>query len=458
MRSRIRAQKFAAVALTALFALAGAIAPVAAWSNRGDLYGTHDWILDQAFRLLDDQNIDMSWVDRAIALKATDDPDTVEVAADPSRKIEHTYTATGRRGGAIHRITEHYAKIVRAHETHDYDEASYQLGMLAHFYGDLSMPYHTNQDAQTADPEHYQYELLVNDLTRKGSDMPNWSVTSTNWNVSSMQNVRTAAVAMAAYSRARYQTVHDNLEANDTSLSDPVKNVTKEVLIRASGDLADLIKSVPTGVANPPPVGTLQLWSRWHGVKGNEQNQLIYGRVRDVNGDLMEGVRVDVTFPTGNGTETWPFWTDATGEGHVRIEVGNPPLMVRKDVSGKVKTDQVVATDGDWYCRTVKMADGDSGFWTDVSDRSVIAGQKVTIKTYVRTTSGDPIEGLFVDWTWELGNGEVMVTTGFTNANGKATSSFIIENGTTHAQVYVYAHTSAYSVNRKSKTWFQRSD
>ena len=51
-----------------------------------------------------------------------------------------------------------------------------------------------------------------------------------------------------------------------------------------------------------------------------------------------------------------------------------------------------------------------------------------------------------------------MVTTGYTNSNGKATTSFVIENGTTHAQVYVYAHTSAYSVNRKSKTWFQRSD
>jgi hypothetical protein len=458
MRSQIRPQSLATIALTALLALAGSIAPVAAWSNRGDGYGTHDWILDQSLRLLDERGIGHAWVDRTIALEATDDPDTVEVAADPSRKIEHTYTATGRRGGAIHRITEHYAKILRAYDAHDYDDASYELGMLAHFWGDLSMPYHTDQAAQEADAEHHQYELLVNDLTKGPTDKPGWSVANTNWNVSNMPNVRTAAISMAAYSRARYQTVHDNFEANDTSLSNPVENVTEEVLVRASGDLADLIKSVPNGVGNPPRVGTLQLWARWHGVKGNEPNQLIYGRVRDVNGDLMEGVRVDVTFPMGGGTATWAFWTDDTGEGHVRIEVGNPALMVRKDVSGKVKTDQTVATDGDWYCRTVKIADGADGFWTDVSDRSVVQGQRVTIKTYVRTPSGDPVEGLFVDWTWELGGGEVMVTTGFTNENGKATTSYVIENGTTHAQVYVYAHTSAYSVNRKSKTWFQRSD
>jgi hypothetical protein len=457
MRSRIRAQTRAAATLIALLAFAGSIAPVTAWSNRGDGYGTHDWILDQALRLLDDRGIGHGWVDRDIALKATDDPDTVEVAADPSRKIEHTYTATGRVGGAIHRITEHYAKLVRAYDANDDDEASYQLGMLSHFYADIAMPYHTNQAAQTADAEHEAYELLVNDLTRGPTDKPGWSVANTNWNVSNMPNVRTAAVAMAAYSRARYQTVHDNFAPSDNSLSGPVENVTQDVLIRASGDLADLIKSVPNGAGKPPVVGSLKLWARWHGVKGNEANQLIYGRVRDINGDLMEGVQVDVTFPTSGGTKTWAFWTDETGEGHVRIEVGNPALMDKKNVSGKVKTDQTSVTEGDWYYRTLKLADGANGFWTDVSDRRVVQGQKVTIKTYARTPGGAPIAGLLVDWTWELG-GTPMVTTGWTDSNGKATTSFVIQNGTTHAQVYVYAHTTAYSLNRKSKTWFQRSD
>lgn len=457
MRSRIRAQSLAAVALTALVAFAGPIAPVAAWSNRGDGYGTHDWILDQALRLLDDRGIGHGWVDRTIALKATDDPDTVEVKADPSRKIEHTYTATGRVGGAIHRITEHYADILHAYDAHDYDEASYQLGMLSHFYADIAMPYHTNQDAQTADNEHAAYELLVNDLTREPEDKPGWSVANTNWNVSNMPNVRTAAVAMAAYSRARYQTIHDNFEPGDNSLSNPVENATQDVMIRASGDLADLIKSVPNGVGNPPAVGSLKLWCRWHGVKGNEPNQLIYGEVRDVNGDLMEGVQVDVTFPTSGGTKTWAFWTDETGEGHVRVEVGNPALMDKKNVSGKVKTDQTSVTDSDWYYRTQKLAGRAAGFWTDVSDRSVHAGQQVTIKTYVRNTAGKPIAGLLVDWTWDLG-GTSMRTTGYTDSNGRATSSFTITNSTTHAQVYVYAHTSAYSINRKSKTWFKRTD
>jgi hypothetical protein len=457
MRSRFPAHRLAAVALTALLAVAGSIAPVGAWSNRGDGYGTHDWILDQALRLLDERNIGHGWVNRTIALEATDDPDTVEVEADPARKIEHTYTAVGRKGGAIHRITEHYAKLLHAYDANDDNEASYQLGMLAHFWGDLSMPYHTAQAAQDFDNEHAALELLVNDLTREPTDKPGWSVANTNWDVSNMPNVRTSAVAMAAYSRARYQTIHDNFEANDTSLSNPVENAMQELMIRVSGDLADLIQSVPKGIGNPPPVGSLQLWARWHGVKGNETNQLIYGKVKDVNGDLIEGVRVDVTFPTDSGPKTWEFWTGADGEGHVRIEVDNPALMLKKDVTGKVKTDQTTESDGDWYYRTETLADADHGFWTDVNDRSVVPGQTVRIKTYARTPGGKPIAGLLVDWTWDIGGGNTMVTTGYTNSKGKATSTFVIPNGFTNTKVYVYAHTTAYSLNRKSKTWFQRA-
>ena len=458
MRSRSRRpHALAAVVLIALVACAGSVGPVSAWSNRGDDYGTHDWILDQALRLLDARGIGHAWVNRTIALEATDDPDTVEVAADPARKIEHTYTAEGRRGGAIHRITEHYAKIVRLYNAERYDRASYHLGLLAHFWGDLSMPYHTERAAQEEDDEHHAYELLVNDLTRKPADMPTWSVANTSWAVSTMPNVRTAAIALAAYSRAQYWTVHDNLEPSDTSLNVAVQTVTAQMLIRASGDLANLIRSVRAGVGIPPPVGSLELWAHWHGVKGDEPNQLIHGRVRDVNGDLIEGVRVDVTFPTADGPKTWAFWTDDTGEGRVRIEVGNPPLMARMDVTGRVKTDKTSVTDADWYYRTEMLADGSAGFWTEVRDRSAAQGQIVIVRTYARTPEGQPIAGLMIDWTWMLPDAP-MVTTAYTNDQGEATTSIAITDDTTDVQVDVYAHTSAYSVNRKSKTWFELVD
>ena len=456
-----RAHRLAAAAMAALLVFAGSIPLVGAWANgpnNGNGYGTHDWILDQALQLLDKRGIGHGWVDRSIALGATDDPDTVEVDADPSRKIEHTYTATGRRGGAIHRITEAYASLMRKYDDHDYDGASKQLGLLAHFWGDLAQPYHTDQKAQEFDGEHHTYEHLVDDLTSAPDDAPGWSVANTGWDVSNMNNVRTAAIAMAAYSRARYEAVHDHLDTNDTSLSAAAKDATEQLLQRASGDLADLISSVPKGIGVAPAVGSLKLWARWHGTKGDEKNQLIYGEVRDVNGKLMEGVQVDVTFPKpGGGTETWPFWTDASGTGHVRILVGSPSLMSKRDVSGRVKTDQTSVTDGDWYYRTKKLKDGSKGFWTNVSDRSVHAGQKVTIKSYVRNTDGKPIAGLLVDWTWEIG-GTTMHTTDYTNSKGIAVTSYVIPSGFTRAQVDVVAHTTAYSLNRKSRTWFERTD
>ena len=162
-RRPLRLNRFLVATVATLIALAGSVTPVGAWANgpnAGNGYGTHDWILDQAFRLLDKRGFDTSWVDRTTALLATDDPDYIEVAADPSRSIEHTYTGGGKRGGAVDRITEHYAAIVRLYKQGDFEGASYNLGMLAHFYGDILQPYHTSRDAIGKTSTHYNYEVL----------------------------------------------------------------------------------------------------------------------------------------------------------------------------------------------------------------------------------------------------------------------------------------------------------
>ena len=261
-RSRRRIRPLGAALLAALLALPGALAPVAAWSNAGNNYGTHDWILDQALRLLDDRGISHSWVDRTVALLATDDPDTVEVEADSSRSIEHVYTGDGgKRGGAVHRITEHYAKIIRLYSAGKtakvagdtttaaakFREASYNLGMLAHFYGDVLQPYHTSRDAIGMDSQHHAYELLVNSLTKTPTSSSSWSVANTGWTVKDMTNVRTAAISAAAYSRARYDPRRQLLDERRQP-EQRRQGRDQEVLIRASGDLANLVSSVAKGL------------------------------------------------------------------------------------------------------------------------------------------------------------------------------------------------------------------
>ncbi len=445
--------------MAAFLLLPVALTPAAAWSNAGNNYGTHDWILDQALRLLDERGINHSWVDRTIALQATDDPDDIEVENDPDRQIEHVYTGDGgKRGGAVHRITEHYAKMVRLHDAGDYDEASYNLGMLAHFYGDILQPYHTSRDAIDMDTNHHAYELLVNSMTKTPTSSPSWSVANTSWSVKELINVRSAALSAAAYSRARYNELEDNYAASNDNLSSAAASVTKEVLIRASGDLANLIHSVPSGSANPPAVGSIKVWMKWQGVKGNEQVEAAFGTVKDVNGDPIEGVQVTVTTPTdSDSTKSLRFWTDGAGTGHITYAMGTFPMMTKQTVTLKVTTDQTTVTKTTWFHQTKKLADGTAGFKTTVNDRTVKAGQKVTVTSTVKSTTGSPVAGLYVVWTWTMGS-TVVTTTGYTDSSGVAKSSYTILSSTTRSQIHVHAGTSAYSINRNSNTYFQRTD
>jgi hypothetical protein len=446
--------------MAAVLLLPAGLSPAAAWSNGSDNnYGTHDWILDQAFRLLDDRGINISWVDRTRALHATDDPDNIEVEADPSRSVEHVYTGDGgKRGGAVHRITEHYAKMVRLHDAGDYDEASYHLGMLAHFYGDILQPYHTHRDAIDMDTNHHAYELLVNSLTKTPTSSPSWSVANTSWNVQSLINVRSAAIAAAAYSRARYTELEDNYGPNDSSLSPAAANVTKEVLIRASGDLANLIVSVPSGGANPTMVGSIKVWMKWQGVKPNEPVEAAFATVLDTEGKPIEGVEVKVTTPVSpTSTKTLRFWTDGTGTGHITYATGDFTKMAKQTVTLKVTTDQTTVSKSTWFFETKKLADGTTGFRTTVNDRTVKAGQTVTVTSTVKSTTGSPVKGLYVKWTWTMGS-VVHTSSGYTDSNGVAKSSYTILSSTTKSQIHVHAGTSAYSINRNSNTYFQRTD
>lgn len=463
MRSRAHPSlsRLGAATLATLLAFAGVAAPVAGWANGpdgGNGYGSHDWILDQALRFLTARGVSTSWVDRDIALLATDDPDKIEVAADPSRDIEHVYTAGGRRGGAVHRITEHYAAMLREYATGDYDGASYQLGMLAHFYGDILQPYHTSRDAIGQTTKHFAYEMLVDDDNRHPTDAPGWSIVGTSWVVKNITNIRTSALAAAAYSRARYTSLAANFDANDTSLSSAANTVTKEVLRRASGDLANIISTVPKGIGNAPAVGSLTITLRWRGVKTNEVSERLDGKVLDVNGDPIEGVLVKISWPMPDGSKKiMPFWTDELGNGHIYGVVGSNTYMAHQTVTATVKTNLTTVTKSTWWYRTKRLADGTAGFKTSISDSTVVAGQTVTVTATAKTSTGSPIVGLLITYSWYVGS-TTITTTAYTDSAGNAKSSYKVLSSTTRSTITVTARTSAYSINRSSSKTFHRVD
>ena len=123
MRTRVLAFVLAPALIASL-----AAAPASGWANgpNGDGYGTHDWVLEQAYKLV---GSDAAWFDKTTALLATDDPDYLESDVDPYYTIEHVYRDQGKYGGAIHRITERYAKAVRYYEAGQYKSASKQIGL-----------------------------------------------------------------------------------------------------------------------------------------------------------------------------------------------------------------------------------------------------------------------------------------------------------------------------------------
>jgi protocatechuate 3,4-dioxygenase beta subunit len=283
-------------------------------------------------------------------------------------------------------------------------------------------------------------------------------VANSTWTVDDITNVRTAAIAAASYSRARYATIAANFDANDTSLSGPANTATKEVLIRASGDLADLITSAKKGIGNPPVVGSITAYMKWRGVKANELTEAAHGIVYDVNGKPIEGVQVDVIWPKPDGSKVnLRFWTDETGHGHITNRVWDTALMAKQTVTEKVTTDQTTVTKTTWWYETKRLADSTPGFLSTMNDRTVQAGQTVTVTSRAKDTAGNPIAGLYVEWTWEIGS-TTKVTSGYTDSNGNAKSTFTVASTTTKSTIYVTGRTSAYSINRSSKTSFYRTD
>jgi hypothetical protein len=330
--------------------------------------------------------------------------------------------------------------------------------MLAHFYGDILQPFHTSRDAIGKSGPHYAYEILVDKSTKTPTGAPAWSVANTTWVVKNMTNVRAAAISAAAYSRARYLKLAGAFKSTHTTLSATAATVTREVLIRASGDLANLIATVPKGIGNPPAAGSLTMTLRWRGVRTNDTSERLDVRVLDGSGKPIEGVQVDIVWPLPNGTKvTMPVWTDHLGFGHIYGKVGSNPYMVHQTVTASVTTNESTINKSTWFYRTRRLANGTAGFVTTVNDRTVKAGQTVTVTTRARTKTGAPIVGLLVTWTWTMGSTTVK-TSAYTDSTGRARSSRLIAASTTRSTMSVTGRTSAYSIKRSSTTTFRRVD
>jgi hypothetical protein len=450
--------------------IATAPVPAAAWSNgKGDGYGTHDWIIDEGLRVLSDK--DVSWFRRTTALIVSDDPDNVEVAANPARKIDHIYRDGGVRGGAVQRITEHHAAAVQLHregteaqEAGDtaaadaaFDAASRELGLLAHFLGDLLMPHHTNVRGAGLNEEHLQYELLVQALTRWPDAAPEWRSASRTPEL--LTNVRRTALSAASFSRAWYDAVHASMTVSPTALTQVGRDATRVLLRRAAEDMADIIWSVTNHVGVAPELGSLDASLPWRGVKAYETGQKLAVRALDVKGNPMEGLGIRVAWTKDDGSvATKTLWTDAYGTARWTGPVGKSPFMRQRTVKVAATASLVTTRVSRWFYVTRRLEARSAGFRTRVSDDTVVAGQAANVVTRATDTQGRPVSRLLVSWTWTAGGKAIARTSGYTDAEGRARSSLPITAATPRGTITVTARTSAASINRSASDTLARVD
>jgi hypothetical protein len=459
-RTAGRARSFAILIVLAVSASAFALPAGTAlgWANGGtgsdgvdgDGYGTHDWVIDQALKVLNGRV--SGWFDARTARLASDDPDTIEARNDPAMGNDHVYRGKGYRGGAINRISVEYDLAQAAYQRGDYEDASYHIGLLSHFYSDILQPFHTAYAAIGKDSAHLKYELLVNTGMKTASGRPEWQ--SSRRTVSTFSNIRTKAIAAAAYSRGYFAELWSNFSKDETRLNARVSQITGYVLKRAENDLADVIWSISQGVGAGPQVGSLKMSVRWTGVLSGSTTG-VFVTLKDVNGKPIEGLRVTIKWPTPTGTRDEKIYTDGTGWQQRWRGVGTTPKLVLRDIVASVTVRGVTTSAHAQWAITPRLPSGNAGFKTVVNDSSVVPGQTVKVTTIARNSSGHGVPNLLITWVWDF-NGHKVRTHGITDANGRASSTRLITTATTKTRVYVTAKTQSGSANRSSQASFKR--
>jgi hypothetical protein len=206
-------------------------APAAGWANGTEgcnSFGTHDLVLDAALDM-----VDASWVNRRVALRATDDPDCKDGIDHASGTWWHVYDRWGDEwGGADEATAVWFRRTKRRLEAGRERAASRALGIMSHFIADVANPMHTDQ-SDKEESIHSPYEDDVDDRLRD-------YLFSYDGRDAAKPGRRTRRIARIAH-RSYWDLVH----AYDAhGYNRKVHRITKRQLKRAANALADLISSL----------------------------------------------------------------------------------------------------------------------------------------------------------------------------------------------------------------------
>jgi hypothetical protein len=225
---------WAAGPLLALVIVFCSVTPAFAWGNSGDSFGSHDWILLNALRLSASRGV--SWAETSTALRATDDPDTTLMDF-----YYHSYDVWGttkKFADAPTVITDRYSDVVRLLKAGDRAGASKYLGRMAHYFGDINEPLHTEESGGETKGVHKGFETSANRAMTSSYANLSWIHDDGDSYVSDPYK---RAVSAATHAHGLYFTLMRGYLAGGYSSS--VRRVTGLNVDRAVNDLADIISS-----------------------------------------------------------------------------------------------------------------------------------------------------------------------------------------------------------------------
>lgn len=435
-------QRRFALLTTVLLALA-ILAPASAFAwgsgnvdSLDDRYwGTHDWIVWQAYV----EAGRPAWFKVNEALLNNDNPDDTD--AD---KLDHVFHVDNQYGGAPWRVGELYTQAVKAHDRGDYVAASQAIGLLSHYYSDITVPFHTKirESGTIYDELHDPYERAARDYSHLKSDRRMLTTRSRK----TATNVRT----MTRYAAAAANTKLSTVVSGRASFSDPaVRDATRYVLSRAVNDLADMMKSVPSGAGTPPAASGIASFKPYRRYTGKYKYARADARIVDKNGNPLRAMKVIFTWQMASGTQKLARYTDADGWVYCWKPTGSQPYFSKFTATPKLVSAGTTYTDAsEWYATTPVLKDGSAGWVHALSNNR--PKQYTTVKSKARaiSTSGKPVAGLKVKFAWEF-KSKTVYTYATTDSYGYARTSKYIGGATKGYRVYVRAYTQAGGNNRR---------
>jgi zinc dependent phospholipase C len=237
-----RARRWAFIGLVAVaFPLVAAPSPASAWGNDGqegpaDAFGTHDWILHRALAAV---GSDAAWVVRTVALRASDDPDSVDGLSHASEEVWHHYDEWGATHGKAPEATRFwYGRTAALLADGRLRQASRALGITSHFVADVAQPMHTDNSSAAEPSTHSPYENEVD--ARSGRRDGVYTFAYDGVDAATPYN---ETVEVARASHPYYDALINAFAASGYSAE--VHSITQRQLNLAANAVADLISALP---------------------------------------------------------------------------------------------------------------------------------------------------------------------------------------------------------------------